>query len=273
MLDLQKTVIEVLKKDERFVSQEWDLLKNLIRENTEKLDENLISLLLDNDKLRGVFFIKIKDCLVFDSSKFIRFINNKEFLPDSYTSFKNKIGLTNSKWDLINDNNDIVLSFPYKDCILAWGQDQEDVKRDEVFYNEILGSDDIDRLLDEKTFTNFKRISKDWENKLESFKRDNDGIIKDSLIIKGNNLLTLHSLESNFAWKLDLIYIDPPYNTWWNGDTFEYNNRFKHSSWLTFMKNRLDIAKKLLKKDGAMIVAIDKAEQVYLWVLLDEVFP
>jgi len=98
MLDLQKTVIEVLKKDERFVSQEWDLLKNLIRENTEKLDENLISLLLDNDKLRGVFFIKIKDCLVFDSSKFIRFINNKEFLPDSYTSFKNKIGLTNSKW-------------------------------------------------------------------------------------------------------------------------------------------------------------------------------
>lgn len=273
MQDLQKIVIEVLRKDERFISQEWDLLKNTIREQAEKLDENLIGLLLDNEKTREVFFIKIKDVIVFDSGKFIRFVNNKEFLPDSYTSFKNKIGLTNGKSDFISSSEEIYLDFPYKDCILAWWQDKEDAKRDEIFYNEILGSDDIDRLLDEKVFTQFKRFDKNGESDFTWFQRDENGIISENMIIKGNNLLTLHSLESNFAWKLDLIYIDPPYNTWGNGDTFEYNNRFKHSSWLTFMKNRLDIAKKLLKKDWAMVVAIDKAEQVYLWVLLEEIFP
>lgn len=273
MQDLQKIVIEVLRKDERFISQEWDLLKNTIREQAEKLDENLIGLLLDNEKTREVFFIKIKDVIVFDSGKFIRFVNNKEFLPDSYTSFKNKIGLTNGKWDFISSSEEVYLDFPYKDCILAWGQDKEDAKRDEIFYNEILGSDDIDRLLDEKIFTRFKRFDKKGESDFTWFQRDERGVISENLIIKGNNLLTLHSLESNFAWELDLVYIDPPYNTWWNGDTFEYNNRFKHSSWLTFMKNRLDIAKKLLKRDWAMIVAIDKAEQVYLWVLLEEIFP
>ncbi|MBP8016706.1 site-specific DNA-methyltransferase, partial [Candidatus Gracilibacteria bacterium] len=276
MKNLFQILYEVLKQDKRFISQEGDLLKNVIREEADKLDGDLIWLLFNNKDTKKAFFKSLNygsNFEVFDSKKFIQFINNKEFLPDSYTSFKNKIGLTNSKGDLLNDNNDVVLSFPYKDCILAGGQDKEDVKRDEVFYNEILGNDDIDRLLDEKVFTNFKRIDKTGEHKLDGFKRDENGTIKDNLIIKGNNLLALHSLKSSFAGKLDLIYIDPPYNTGGNGDTFEYNNRFKHSSWLTFMKNRLDIAKNLLKKEGVLIVAIDKAEQVYLGVLLDEIFP
>ena len=270
MQDLQKIVIEVLKKDDRFVSQEWDLLKNTIREQAEKLDENLIGLLLDNEKTREVFFIKIKDVIVFDVTKFIRFVNNKEFLPDSYTSFKNKIGLTNARWDFITDNNEIVLSFPYKDCTLAWGQDKNDMKRDEIFYNEILGSDDIDRLLDEKTLTNFKRIDKFWEDNLKSFKRDENGTIKDNLIIKWNNLLALYSLKSNFAWKIKLVYIDPPYNTW--NDSFWYNDKFNHSTWLTFMKNRLEIAKELLSDDWVIFVHCDNNEQAYLKVLMDGIF-
>ena len=213
MQNLQKIVIEVLKKDDRFVSQEWALLKNTIREQAEKLDENLIGLLLDDEKTREVFFLKIKDVIVFDSAKFIRFVNNKEFLPDSYTSFKNKIGLTNARWEFLSDLNEVVLSFPYKDGVLAWGQDKEDSKRDEIFYNEILGSDDIDRLLDEKVFTNVKRIDKDGEHSIDEFTRDESGTIRDNLIIKWNNLLALHSLKSNFAGKVKLIYIDPPYNT------------------------------------------------------------
>lgn len=270
MQDLQKIVIEVLLKDDRFVSQEWDLLKNTIREQAEKLDENLIGLLLNNEKTREVFFINIKDVIVFDVTKFIRFVNNKEFLPDSYTSFKNKIGLTNARWDFITDNNEIVLSFPYKDCTLAWGQDKNDMKRDEIFYNEILGSDDIDRLLDEKTLTNFKRIDKFWEDNLKSFKRDENGTIKDNLIIKWNNLLALYSLKSNFAWKIKLVYIDPPYNTW--NDSFWYNDKFNHSTWLTFMKNRLEIAKELLSDDWVIFVHCDNNEQAYLKVLMDGIF-
>ena len=127
------------------ISKDWILLKNTIREKAENLDENLISILLDNDTTREKFFIKIKDVIVFDNNKFIKFINNKEFLPDSYTSFKNKIGLTNEKWDFIASSNEVVLNFPFKDCVLAWWQDKKDQKRDEIFYNEILGQDDIDK--------------------------------------------------------------------------------------------------------------------------------
>lgn len=268
--NLLNTLIEVLKQDERFISNEWDLLKNTIREKAENLDENLISLLLDNETLREKFFIKIKEVIVFDNNKFIKFINNKEFLPDSYTSFKNKIGLTNEKGDFIASSNEVVLSFPFKDCVLAWWQDKDEQKRDEIFYNEILGQDDIDRLFDKKVFTNFKRIDKDWEHKLEWFNRDENGTISDNLIIKWNNLLALHSLKSNFASKVKLIYIDPPYNTW--NDSFNYNDKFNHSTWLTFMKNRLEVAKELLRDDWVIFVQCDDNEQAYLKVLMDEIF-
>ena len=268
--NLLNALIEVLKFDERFISNEWDLLKNTIREKAENLDENLISLLLDNETLREKFFKNIKDVIVFNSSDFIKFINNKEFLPDSYTSFKNKIGLTNEKGDFIASSNEVVLSFPFKDCVLAWWQDKDEQKRDEVFYNEILGQDDIDRLFDKKVFTNFKRIDKDWEHKLEWFNRDENGTISDNLIIKWNNLLALHSLKSNFAWKVKLIYIDPPYNTW--NDSFNYNDKFNHSTWLTFMKNRLEVARELLRDDWVIFVQCDDNEQAYLKVLMDEIF-
>jgi len=285
MQSLNVTVKDVLKRDNRFVSQDWDLLKNIIREQAEKLDENLITLLLENDKTRNVFFKSIKvemknfSPLLFDSKKFIQFLNNKEFLADSYTSFKNKIWLTNTWWDFISSSNEVVLNFPYKDCVLAWWQDKEDVKRNEVFYNEILWSDDIDRLLDEKVFTNFKRYDKknlsNSFNKGEQvnfnwFNRDKDWIIKDNLIIKWNNLLALHSLKSNFAWKIKLIYIDPPYNTW--NDSFWYNDKFNHSTWLTFMKNRLEIARELLSDDWSIYVNIDYNQIHYLKILMDEVF-
>lgn len=268
--NILKTLTEVLEKDKNFVSSDRILLKNIIRQKAENLDENLISLLLDNETLREKFFIKVKDFIVFDNNKFIKFINNKEFLPDSYTSFKNKIGLTNERWDFIASSNEVVLNFPFKDCVLAWWQDKEDQKRDEIFYNEILGQDDIDRLFDKKVFTNFKRIDKDWEHKLEEFNRDENWDIKDNLIIKWNNLLALHSLKSNFAGKVKLIYIDPPYNTW--SDSFNYNDKFNHSTWLTFMKNRLEVAKDLLRDDWVIFVQCDDNEQAYLKVLMDEIF-
>lgn len=269
-MTLHAIVSTLLQQDDRFVSEDGILLKNTIREQANKLDEKLISLLLENDVTREKFFIPINDVLVFDINKFSAFINNKEFLPDSYTSFKNKIGLTTTQWEFIASSNEVVLSFPFKDCVLAWWQDKEDAKRDEIFYNEILWSDDIDRLLDKKVFTNFKKIDNNWEHKLDSFTRDEDGTIKDNLIIKWNNLLALHSLKSNFAWKVKLIYIDPPYNT--GNDGFKYNDRFNHSTWLTFMKNRLEVAKELLRDDWAIFVQCDDNEQAYLKVLMDEIF-
>lgn len=270
MQNLLQKAYDLLKKDERLISTEWDLLKNKVQELANKLDEKLIGLLYSDETMRTGFFKQIDKVWLFDSHKFIRFINNKEFLADSYTAFKNKIGLTDGREEFITEGNDVVLNRPYKDCVLAGWQDKEDTKRDEIFYNEILWSDEIDRLLDPKVFTNFKKYDKDWEHELKERTKDKNGDIKDNLIIKGNNLLVLHSLKKKFAGKVKLIYIDPPYNT--GNDWFKYNDRFNHSTWLTFMKNRLEVAKELLKDDWSIFVQCDDNEQAYLKVLMDEIF-
>ena len=93
---------------------------------------------------------------------------------------------------------------------------------------------------------------------------------KANLLIKGNNLLALHSLKKLYANQVKLIYIDPPYNT--GNDSFNYNDKFNHSTWLTFMKNRLEVAREFLRDDGVIFVQCDDNEQAYLKVLMDEIF-
>lgn len=260
----------LLQKNEHLVSN-GELLKNRIIELALKLDKDLISLLLSDEKMKEVFFVDVDGVLIFDKDKFIRFVSNKQFLPDSYTAFKNKIGLTEGD-EFISEKKEVVLSWPYKDCILEGGMTKEDQKRDEIFWNETLAPDEISRLLDPKVFTNARRIDAEGEHKFDGFRIDEKGDIKDNLIIKGNNLLVLRSLKKRFAGKVKLIYIDPPYNTGGNLETFTYNNSFNHSTWLTFMKNRLEVAKELLKKDGFIAIAIDHNELFYLGALADEIF-
>ena len=109
-----------------------------------------------------------------------------------------------------------------------------------------------------------KRYTKDGEESITEF---ND---TDNLLIKGNNLLALSSILKRYEGRVKCIYIDPPYNT--GSDSFGYNDNFNHSTWLTFMKNRLIIAKKLLKNDGCIFVQCDDNELAYLKVLMDEIF-
>ncbi|MDD2495723.1 MAG: site-specific DNA-methyltransferase [Tissierellia bacterium] len=260
---------DLLKKDERVLSEDKSLLKNKVQELAYKNDEKLLNILLSDDYIKKHFFIKLKKTLIFDREKFISFISNKQFLPDSYTAFKNKIGLAAGD-EYLSESKEVVLTWPYKDCVLEGGMTKEDQKRDEIFYNETLAPDDINRLLDAKVFTNFKRIDKKGEHKLDGFNRDEKGIIKDNLIIKGNNLLALASLKKEFAGKVKLIYIDPPYNT--ENGSFSYNDTFSHSSWLVFMRNRLEIAKYLLADTGSIYVNIDYNEIHYLKILMDEIF-
>jgi len=261
-MTLLEELKSLLKKDDRLISDD-KLLKNKIVELALKLDKDLIKLLLSNKKIKEHFFEEVDKTLIFDKEKFMKFVDNKEFLPDSYTAFKNKIGLTADKKYLAK-SKEVVLSWPYKDCILEGGQEKEDEKRKEIFHNEILAPDEIDRLLEPKVFTNFKRVDAKGEHKVSDIKND------DNLIIKGNNLLVLHSLKKKYVRKVKLIYIDPPYNT--GNDEFRYNDNFNHSTWLTFMRNRLEVAKKLLKEDGAIFVQCDDNEAAYLKVLMDEIF-
>jgi adenine-specific DNA-methyltransferase len=268
MQNLLEDLKELLQTDQRFVI-DGSLFKNKIVECALKCDEGLISLLLESDTIKRHFFTQVAGVLVFDKIKFQQFVSNKQFLPDSFTAFKNKIGLT-AGGDYLSENKDIVLSWGYKDCVLEGGQSREEDRRNEIFFNETLAPDEIDRLLDPKILTNAKRYTADGEKPFDTFHRNEQGIITDNLIIKGNNLLALHSLKKQFAGQVKLIYIDPPYNT--GNDGFKYNDSFNHSTWLTFMKNRLEISKRLLKNNGAIFISMDAKEIAYLQVLMDEIF-
>jgi adenine-specific DNA-methyltransferase len=98
-----------------------------------------------------------------------------------------------------------------------------------------------------------------------------------NLLIEGDNFHALSVLNYTHKGKIDIIYIDPPYNTgakdWkYNNDFVDGNDLFRHSKWISMMNNRLQIAKKLLRKDGVLICAIDDNEQAHLGVLLEELF-
>ena len=254
----------LLMNAEEFVVN-GSLNKNKLSELARKYDAKLLNLLMKEENIKNHFFTTLEDgVLVFKKDVFLQFLNNKEFLPDSYTAYKTKIGLGTDNGDYLSENNDIVLNFPYKDCILEGGQTKEDTKRQEVFFNKTLAPNEINRLLDNKVLTNFKRYDRDGEHEVDSIEET------DNLIIKGNNLIALHSLKKRYAGKVKLIYIDPPYNT--GNDGFNYNDRFNHSTWLLFMKNRFVIARELLKNDGIIFVQCDDNEQAYLKVLMDEIF-
>ncbi len=254
----------LLSKDKRFVV-DGNLLKNKIMETALKDDPELLDLLLSEKKIGEFFFISVKQNLIFKKTLFLQFLNNKNFLPDSYTYFKNKIGLTSNN-EYLKQNKEVVLSFPYKDNILEGGLTKEDEKmsRPEIFWSEILAPDEVDRLFEPKVLDDFKRISKNGEKKITEINSN------DNLIIRGNNLLSLHSLKKKFFGQINLIYIDPPYNT--GTDSFVYNDRFNHSSWLTFMKNRLEVAYLLLHDQGSIFISIDQNELGYILVLMDELF-
>ena len=254
---------QVLSKNPKFLV-DGVLNKNKLAELARQYSPDLLNQLSSNEKMTNHFFSKLQNgVLVFKKDIFLQFLNNKEFLPDSFTAYKTKIGLaTGNKY--ISENQEVVLNFPYKDCILEGGQTKDDAKRQEVFFNETLAPTEINRLLDDKVLTNFKRYDETGEHNVEEIKDT------DNLIIKGNNLIVLHSLKKRFAGKVKLIYIDPPYNT--GNDSFNYNDSFNHSTWLIFMKNRLEVARELLSDDGLIFVQCDDNEQAYLKVLMDEVF-
>ena len=255
---------KLLKKEEKYVAEDGKILKAKVYQDTMNMDTNLIKLLISDERIKELFFTNIDGVLVFDKQKFIWFIDSKDFLPDSYTSFKNKIGLINRNRNYLSSNNDVVLAFPFKDCFLKGGQDKDEEKRKEIMYNEIMAYEDIRRMLSPKIFTNAKRYTKNGIEENITLRKD------DNLIIKGNNLIALASLLEKYGGGVKCIYIDPPYNT--GSDSFNYNDNFNHSTWLIFMKNRLELAKKLLSDDGVIFVQCDDNEQAYLKVLMDDIF-
>ena len=297
----------LLKNDKRLVDEQGELMGNKIKDLADKFDEIFIETLLNDNESRKHFFLKIKDVYVFKAKEF-KFYLEQNKLDNSFTNYANRIGLSfGGKY--LKDNTDVVLNFPFKDCILEGGQSTEEgldvyyeydkevskadakkgfkagqynekqSKRKEIFFNEVIAKDEIDRLLEPKAFTNITKYDAKGESVPTQFNRDAklnkqrglpEDTITDNLIIKGNNLLALHSLQEEFKGKVKLIYIDPPFNT--GNDSFQYNDSFNHSTWLTFMRNRLLVGKELLKEDGLIFINVDDIEEAYLKVLCDDIF-
>ena len=262
-------LIELLKSDPRFVDDEGELIKAAVIDRAWQIDHDLVRLLLDDADITAKFFDEIEGYWVFNINNFIEYLSDKNFLADSYTRFLNKIGL-NIDNKFLRQRGEVSLVWPYKDCVLEGGQTKEEEEREEVFFNEILAQDEIDRLFDPKVLTNWKRYTVDGVQDVNQIKRDDAGVIRENLIIKGNNLLALHTLKKQFRSRVKLIYIDPPFNT--ERDSFTYNDSFTHSAWLTFLRNRLLVAHELLSSDGNIFVHIDNIESHYLKILLDEIF-
>jgi adenine-specific DNA-methyltransferase len=268
-MTIHQILEEQLKREPNFVSDSGELKKWVVLSKAQQFDEELIGLLLEDESLKQSFFVQVKDTLIFNQNLFVQFLEQKNYLNNSYTAFRNKVGLTiDGKY--LKQTNNVALVWPYKDCILEGGQSREEDKREEIFFNEILAQDEITQLLEPKVLTNAKTINNEGVKPLEYFNRDKYGTITDNLIIKGNNLLALETLKVQFAGKVKLIYIDPPYNT--GKDGFNYNDSFNHSTWLTFIKNRLEVAKQLLSSDGSIWVNLDDGESHYLKVLCDDIF-
>ena len=297
--------MEILKQDPRL----WDnknLNKTLLFNLLENYDEKLLSLLLSDDDLKNSFFVQVENNFVFKYNEFRRYIEDKRELDSSITKYKKMIGLS-SDGKFLKKSPDYVLEWPFKDAILSGGMSNEEDKdtqiiketkriplstdkssgvlniggeektfkqvkteKKEIFFNNIINKNEIDKLLEKKAFKNFRRFSSKGEEEVKNFNRNDQGVVNENFLIKGNNLIALSSLLDIYAEKITCIYIDPPYNT--SSDSFVYNDKFNHSTWLTFMKNRLELAHKLLKDDGVIFISCDDNEQAYLKVLMDEIF-
>ncbi|EAK0829909.1 site-specific DNA-methyltransferase, partial [Campylobacter fetus] len=159
----------------------------------------------------------------------------------------------------------------------------------------------IDKLIDKgfdinslKNHPNFEKQQREWE---ELGIKQNDGLVAneflpidtkyfselkdeietlfiqdefDGILIKSENYQALNSILPRFKGKVDLIYIDPPYNT--GGDGFIYMDKFNHASWLSFLENRLSLARNFLNGSGSIFISIDDNEQANLKILCDEIF-
>ncbi|GHP98965.1 site-specific DNA-methyltransferase [Helicobacter pylori] len=243
------------------------LINHFTKERLETLiltaDEKLLTFMLEDknaNDYKNAFFKTIAHSLVFNQKALLECLTKE--LENSFTRFENKIGLY-SQGRPIKSSELVVLNFPFKDNVLLGNAKDNSTKSKELFYHEILHKKEIDTLLHKKALCRFEMHG---EGDLESALKDKNT----NYLIKGNNLIALHSLKKKFAKQVKCIYIDPPYNT--GNDSFNYNDNFNHSSWLVFMKNRLEAAREFLNDDGVIFVQCDDNEQAYLKVLMDEIF-
>ncbi len=155
-----------------------------------------------------------------------------------------------------HNNKDVVLHFSNKDTVL-----DPDTN---TYFHEELGYEQIDTFLNNVGFNNFRKYTNNKNTEVQTFSQD------DNLLIHGDNLHALHRLKDTFSSSVQLIYIDVPYRTL--RSDLSYYDGFSRSDYLLLLKNRLDIAKTMLKSSGSIFIHCSDDEQAYIKVLCDEIF-
>ncbi|MFS8953106.1 site-specific DNA-methyltransferase [Streptococcus oralis subsp. tigurinus] len=267
---IQQALREVVESfDEQYVA-EGLLKKDAIITDLDNYRPELVEKILTNTILNEAFTEDIAGATILKINDIIQMLEVDEYWSNSYTRYTNKIGLAADN-RYLDETTDVVLNFPYKDGILKAGMTKDDVSREdaeESFLNEIVAREEIDVLLDKKILKNAKKYDKNGSSPVSEIKDTNN------LIIKGNNLLALHSLKKRFSGKIKSIIVDPPYyfKKTKSSDAFNYNSNFKLSTWLVFMKNRLDVAKELLSDEGLCIIIVGEEGCAQLKLLADNIF-
>ncbi len=242
-----------------------ELNRSKLSDDLRNYNGALLEKLFQADFIKQHFIKEVAGQKLFQIEQLEEAILYNDYWDTSYTKYENRIGLA-SKGKFLEDSQDVVLDFPFKDGILTASMTKEDNEDgyNDAFLNEVIEKDEIDRLFDKKVFVNSKKYDENGESAVTEFDED-----KDNLIIKGNNLLALHTIKEKYVGKVKMIYIDVPYNT--GSDSFKYNDRFNQSSWLTFIKNRVEVAQDFLSDDGVILIQISFHQYPYLRVLLDDV--
>lgn len=254
--------------DKYFIGEE--LNRSKLSEDLRTYDDSLLKKLFQTDFIKQHFIKEVAGQKLFQIEQLEESILYNDYWNTSYTKYENRIGLA-SNGKFLEDGQDIVLDFPFKDGVLTASMTKEDTEDgyEDAFLNEVIEKDEIDRLFDKKIFVNSKRYDENGYSVVTDFDED-----KDNLIIKGNNLLALHTIKEKYVGKVKMIYIDVPYffKKRIAEDSFKYNSNFRLSSWLVFLKNRLEIAKEILSEKGSIWISISEDGMHYLKVMADSVF-
>jgi adenine-specific DNA-methyltransferase len=275
--EVQPKVIDKVKEiisgfGDKYLDAEGNLKRHSLISALRSYDIELMSALIGDEFVSSHYTITVADKSIFLKDKFEEMLQYQSMWMGSYTQFENRIGISVGN-KFINDSEDVTLDFPYKDSVLKAGmtkedRDRDDLSADEPFFNETIAKAEIDTLLDDKILHRVKKYTVNGEEEVFNLTDE------DNLVIKGNNLIALHSIKERYAGKVKCIFIDPPYyfKKTKEVDAFKYNSNFKLSTWLVFMKDRLKIAKELLQEGGTIWISVGEDGMHYLKVLADDIF-
>ena len=184
-----------------------ELNRSKLTDDLRNYDEALLSKLFEVEFIKQHFIKEVAGEKLFQIEQLEDAILYNDYWDTSYTRYENRVGLA-SKGKFLQDSQDVVLDFPFKDGVLTASMTREDSEDgyDDAFLNEVIEKDEIDRLFDKKILTNVKRFedtsSVSTDNGIVSFDKE-----KDNLIIKGNNLLALQTLYNLYSNQVKLIYL------------------------------------------------------------------